>query len=67
MSVKNTAIIITDPYNDFLHPKGKLNGMVAESLTEKNVLVHLKELLMPRVPTTSPSTTACTSSSKLAF
>jgi nicotinamidase-related amidase len=45
MSANNTAIIITDPYNDFLHPKGKLNGMIAESLAEKNVLAHLKELV----------------------
>jgi len=45
MSANNTAIIITDPYNDFLHPKGKLNGLVAESLAEKNVLAHLKELV----------------------
>jgi hypothetical protein len=44
MSAK-TAIIITDPYNDFLHPKGKLYGMLAESLAEKDTHKHLKELV----------------------
>ena len=41
----NTAIIIIDPYNDFLHPKGKLNGLLADSLKETDTIAHLKELV----------------------
>lgn len=41
----NTAIIIIDPYNDFLHPKGKLNGMLAESIKATDTITHLKELV----------------------
>jgi nicotinamidase-related amidase len=41
----NTAIIIIDPYNDFLHPRGKLNGLLADSLKETDTITHLKELL----------------------
>lgn len=41
----NTAIIIIDPYNDFLHPEGKLNGLLATSLAAKNTITHLHELV----------------------
>jgi nicotinamidase-related amidase len=41
----NTAIIIVDPYNDFLHPRGKLNGILADSLKETDTITHLKELV----------------------
>jgi nicotinamidase-related amidase len=41
----NTAIIIIDPYNDFLHPNGKLNGLLAESLKETDTIKHLKEMV----------------------
>jgi nicotinamidase-related amidase len=41
----NTAIIIIDPYNDFLHPKGKLNGLLADSLKETDTITHLNELV----------------------
>jgi len=34
-----------DPYNDFLHPEGKLNGLLAESMKETDTIVHLKELV----------------------
>jgi len=40
-----TAIVIMDPYNDFLHPKGKLNGLLAESMKETDTILHLKELV----------------------
>jgi nicotinamidase-related amidase len=45
MSLKNTAILIIDPYNDFLHPKGKLNHLLKESLAEKNSIANLKILV----------------------
>jgi nicotinamidase-related amidase len=41
----NTAVMIIDPYNDFLHPKGKLNGLLADSLAATNTIVHLKEMV----------------------
>ena len=41
----NTAVVVIDPYNDFLHPKGKLNGMLAESIKETDTITHLKELV----------------------
>jgi len=41
----NTAVIIIDPYNDFLHPSGKLHGLLSESLTETDTITHLKEMV----------------------
>lgn len=41
----NTAIVLIDPYNDFLHPDGKLYGLLADSLKEKNTIEHIRELL----------------------
>jgi nicotinamidase-related amidase len=41
----NTAIVLMDPYNDFLHPNGILYGLVSESLKEKNTIAHLQELV----------------------
>lgn len=41
----NTAVIIIDPYNDFLHPEGKLNGLLAASLKETDTITHLKEMV----------------------
>lgn len=38
-------MIIIDPYNDFLHPDGKLNSLLAESIKETNTTVHLKEMV----------------------
>lgn len=40
-----TAIILIDPYNDFLHPKGKLTGLLAASLAENDTIVHLKQMV----------------------
>jgi len=41
----NTAVVLIDPYNDFLHPSGKLNGLVATSLKAKDTITHLKDLV----------------------
>ena len=43
MSLNNTAVILIDPYNDFLHPEGKLNGRLAESLKDTDTITHIKE------------------------
>jgi nicotinamidase-related amidase len=41
----STAILIIDPYNDFLHPSGKLNSLLAESLKETNTIQNLQILV----------------------
>nr|POF01183.1 hypothetical protein CFP56_21131 [Quercus suber] len=41
----STAIILIDPYNDFLHPNGKLNQSVADSLAESHAVPNLQKLL----------------------
>jgi len=41
----NTAILITDPYNDFLHPSGKLYPLLAASLKHSSTITHLQTLV----------------------
>jgi len=40
-----TALIVIDPYNDLLHPKGKVTAMVAESLKEANSIANIKKAI----------------------
>ncbi len=40
----NTALVITDPQNDFLSPEGVTWGMVGESVTENKTVEHIEEL-----------------------
>jgi nicotinamidase-related amidase len=40
-----TAVILIDPYNDFLHPEGKLNELLADSLKESDTIAHLQEMV----------------------
>ena len=42
---KDTAVVITDPQNDFLSPKGVTWGLVGESVTENGTVQHLEALL----------------------
>ena len=42
---ENTALIIIDPYNDFLHPEGKLNALLADSLKQTDTINHLQEIV----------------------
>ncbi|KAF9639967.1 isochorismatase hydrolase [Lasiodiplodia theobromae] len=44
-SLPNTAIVLVDPYNDFLHPDGKFYSRVSESLTATDTVTHMKELV----------------------
>ncbi|KAF7553382.1 hypothetical protein G7Z17_g3638 [Cylindrodendrum hubeiense] len=44
-SAPKTAIVLIDPYNDFIHPEGKLYGRVSESLTASDTVSHLKEIV----------------------
>lgn len=41
----DTAIVLIDPYNDFLHPDGKLTPRLAESLKKTNTIHNIKQLL----------------------
>ncbi|KIW90255.1 uncharacterized protein Z519_08899 [Cladophialophora bantiana CBS 173.52] len=40
-----TAVLLIDPYNDFLHPKGKLNPRLAESIAATGTIQHLQEFV----------------------
>jgi nicotinamidase-related amidase len=41
----NTAVLLIDPYNDFIHPEGKLYPALSESLAEANTVSHIQDLL----------------------
>ena len=41
----NTALVITDPQNDFLSPKGVTWGVVGESVTKNNTVENLETLI----------------------
>lgn len=40
----NTALVITDPQNDFLSPEGATWAMVGESVTENKTVEHIEAL-----------------------
>ena len=42
---RTTALVITDPQNDFLSPNGVTWGLVGESVTENRTVEHLIDLL----------------------
>ena len=42
---ENTALVITDPQNDFLSPEGVAWGVVGENVTENNTVKNLELLL----------------------
>jgi nicotinamidase-related amidase len=41
---KDTAIVITDPQNDFLSPEGVTWGLVGESVKNNNTVEHIEQL-----------------------
>ena len=41
---RDTALVTTDPQNDFLSPKGVTWGMVGESVTENETVDHIEAL-----------------------
>jgi len=42
---EHTALVITDPQNDFLSPEGVTWGVVGESVTENNTVANIETLL----------------------
>jgi nicotinamidase-related amidase len=49
-----TAVVITDPQNDFLHPDGVAWGVVGESATENNTIANLTHLMETAIGTGTP-------------
>lgn len=45
ISSKDTAIVVTDPQNDFLSEKGVTWGLVGDSVTENGTVGHIQALL----------------------
>ncbi len=45
IDLEHTALVITDPQNDFLSPKGVAWGVVSESVTENNTVENIETLL----------------------
>lgn len=45
VTAENTALVITDPQNDFLSPKGVTWGVVGESVTKNNTVENIEKLL----------------------
>ncbi len=45
ISAQDTAVVITDPQNDFLSEKGVTWGLVGESVKENGTVEHLEQLL----------------------
>ena len=41
----DTALVITDPQNDFLSPDGVTWGLVGNSVTENDTVAHIEELI----------------------
>ena len=41
---ERTALVVTDPQNDFLSPEGVTWGVVGESVTENNTVAHIETL-----------------------
>ena len=42
---EHTALVITDPQNDFLSPRGVTWGVVGKSVTENNTVTNIEQLL----------------------
>ncbi len=45
VEAERTALVITDPQNDFLSPEGVTWGVVGESVTENNTVANIEALL----------------------
>jgi len=44
VNTENTALVITDPQNDFLSPQGATWNLVGESVTENKTVEHIEAL-----------------------
>lgn len=51
---ERTALLITDPQNDFLSPKGVAWGVVGKSVTKNNTVQHIEDLMKAAKETGMP-------------
>jgi len=66
-SYKDTAVLLIDPYNDYIHPEGKGYGLCKESLEETDTVTHMKALVKATRANSIPIFTAYTNSGKQAI
>lgn len=45
MSYKDTAVLLIDPYNDYIHPNGKVYDLCKNSLEATDTITHMKVLV----------------------
>ena len=45
MSYSDTAVLLIDPYNDYIHPQGKGYSLCQESLEASDTIAHMKNLV----------------------
>jgi nicotinamidase-related amidase len=45
LNAADTALVVTDPQNDFLSPEGVTWGLVGDSVLENKTVAHIQELL----------------------
>jgi len=43
--LSQTGLLLVDPYNDFLHEKGKLHGAAKAIIDEVGMMAHLREIV----------------------
>ena len=43
---ETTALVITDPQNDFLSPEGATWGLVGASVEENHTVEHIEDLMV---------------------
>jgi len=51
VTAERTAVVVTDPQNDFLHPDGVAWGVCGESATENNTVENLGRLMNTAIQT----------------
>ena len=45
MAHTNTALLLIDPYNDYIHPSGKIYSLCSASLEATDTLKHMHVLI----------------------
>ena len=53
ISKTDTAVLVTDPQNDFLSEKGVTWQLVGDSVKENNTIENIDRILSPASPTAS--------------
>ena len=74
LNPENTAVLVTDPQNDFLSEQGVTWGLVGDSVQENHTVEHIEQLLkaakehgfevLSPPTTTTPPTTAGSSAGR---